>query len=140
MTTLHLSTAARNAAVNAVVLLIDGGTSDPGKIEIYGGTIAATPATAPATSALATLTFSDPAFLTGSTANGTVAADSITPDTDAAADGTATWARILDGDDNVIMDVDVGLSDATLVLNTVTIVAGGTVSITSANFTMPSGI
>jgi len=141
MSVLHLSTAARNAAVNSVVSLIDGGASDPGVINIYDGTMPATPATAVSTQVLlATLTFSDPSFLTGSTANGAVAADEITPDSDAAATGTATWARILDGDDAVVMDVDVGLSDATLILNTTSVVAGGTVSIASATFTMPSGI
>jgi hypothetical protein len=138
MAWLHLSTATRNAACNAVVDAIDEGTG-AGTISIYTDPVAddansAVPATA---TLLATLTFSDPAFA-GSDA-GIALANAITSDTSADNTGTASWARIKDSSGNVIMDCDVETSASTIVLNTVSIVAGVTVAITAGSITMPSG-
>ncbi|MNW17442.1 hypothetical protein D3C71_2166300 [compost metagenome] len=64
--------------------------------------------------------------------------DAITADTSADADGTATWARILDGDGVAVVDVDVsnGAGTGVIKLNTVSIVAGGLIQITSFLFTV----
>ena len=53
------------------------------------------------------------------------------------ADGTATWARIADSAGTFVGDVDIGVSGsgATIVMNTTSIVAGGSISITSAQIT-----
>ena len=140
MAWLHLATATQNAACDAVVDLIDAGSS-PGTIDIYDNSASA-PASAndavPGTSVkLATLTFYDPAF--GAASSGTATAGSITADTSADATGTAAWARIKDSEGNTIMDCDVGTDATTIVLNTTNIIAGATVSITLAAVTMPSG-
>ena len=138
MALLHLSDAIRNAACNAVVDAIDDGGQ--GTIEIYGGTGVLplspddpVPAWA---ELLATLQFAAPAF--GPATAGTATADTISPVL-AIADGTASWARVKDGNGIALMDVDVSDTSATLILNTVTIVTGATVAISSASITMPSG-
>jgi len=140
MSWLRLATASQNAACDAVVDLIDAGTG-AGTIEIYDDT-AAPPASAndavPATSVkLGTLTFYDPAF--GAAVDGVATAGLITSDTSADADGTASWARIKDSGGNVIFDCDVGTTGTVIVLNTVNIVIGATISITAGSVTMPSG-
>jgi hypothetical protein len=136
MTWLHLNTDARNAAADAVVDLIDGG-SGAGTIKIYDGTAPAGADVAVTTqNLLATLTFSDPAF--GSAVTGEATADTVTSGT-AVYSSTATWARIADSSGTAIMDVDVGTTGATLLLNTTNIVSGATVSVTSSTITMPTG-
>ena len=133
----YLSTAARNAAANGVVDLIDAG-SGAGTLLIYDGTRPANANTAVSTQTLlATLTFSDPAF--GNAATGVATASSITGDSSADATGTASWARALDSDANVVADFSVGTSGADINLNSVSLVAGGTVDITSFTITMPDG-
>ena len=137
MAWVRLSAAARNAAANAIVDLIDGGSSN-GTVKIYTGTAPTNPDTALGSQILlATLTFSDPAF-TASDA-GTVFAEAISDDTSADTSGTAAWARISDSAGTAIIDVDVGVAGATLNLNTTEIIAGATVRIVSGSFTMPSG-
>lgn len=75
---------------------------------------------------------------TGTAARITLAA--ITPDSSADATGTATFFRILtQNGGTVIAQGSVGTTDADLVLNTVAITAGSTVSITSATIDVPEG-
>lgn len=139
MANVRLATAAQQAAMDAIVDLIDGG-SGAGTIKIY-----TTPQPADANTAvssqtlLGTLTFSDPAF--GATnSSGIATASTITSDTSADATGTAVWARIADSNGATIFDCDVGTSGATLNLNTVSVVAGATISVTSFTMTHPSGV
>lgn len=141
MANVRISNAANQAACNAVVDLIDGGAG-AGKIRIYSGTQPANAETAIAgQTLLAELTFSDPAFGAASSAQSSVAtASAITQDSSADATGIAAWARILDSNNTVIFDCDVGTSGATINLNTVSIIAGGTVSVTSFTMTHPSGV
>jgi hypothetical protein len=135
MAIVSLSAAARSAAANAIVDLIDAGPS-AGLINIYSGEMPASPETAVSSQTLlATLAFSDPAF--GDAANGIVTASAITEDSAADANGTATWARIIDSAGTAIMDVDVGLAGTTIVLNTTSVLIGAAVRVTSASFTMP---
>lgn len=131
----RLTNAAASAAADAVVDLIDGGAA-AGTIKIYDGTIPTNADTAiGAQVLLATLTFSDPAF--GAASNGVATASAITSDSSADATGTATWARIADSNGTTIMDVTVGTTGEDINLNTVSIVAGAQVSITSLTYTQP---
>lgn len=129
-----ISTAARNAACNAVVDLIDAGSA-AGYLQIRTGSSPGIGSAATGT-LLATLTFSDPAF--GNAATGVATASAITSDTSADADGTAGYARVFDSDNVAIMDLTVGTSGADLNLDSTSIVTGGTVSVTSMTVTMPA--
>jgi len=132
----RITTASRSVCADALVDLIDAGAG-AGTIKIYDGTQPAGPDTAITTQTLlATLTFSDPAF--GAAASGSATASAITDDSSADATGTATWARIADSDGLAIFDCDVADAGATLNLNTVSLVAGGIVRITSFTVTMPA--
>lgn len=133
----RLSTAARDAAANAIALLPDAGPA-AGTIQIRTG---AQPATAndPATGTLlATFTLADPSF---GTAVAGVAALDATPalSTSGVADGTAGWFRMLDSTGATVLDGAVGIAGQQLNLNTTTIATGVTIEITSGNITMPAG-
>ena len=136
MAWLHLSTAARNAAANAIVDLINtGGT---GKVMIYSGAGPAS-ANSTATGTLlaevefnATLDAFQDAVLgvaTGNTLQTTVGL----------ADADAGWARVVDGNGATVFDVDVGETSSTLILDPVGVVTDADVQITSATITMPDG-
>lgn len=134
-----LSNAAAIDACDAIVDLIDAG-SGAGLLRIYSGTQPANPDVAiGAQVLLAELTLSDPAF--GNAADGTpggvATASSITDDSSANATGTAAWFRVVDSDDNAIIDGEVGTSGADLNLVSTSITATQSVSITSWTFTMP---
>ena len=137
MANVRLPNATNQAACDAVVDLIDGGAG-AGTIQIRSGTQPADADDAATGTLLATLTFSDPAFGAASTA-GVATASAITDDSSADATGTAAWARVLDSNSATIVDCDVGTSGATINLNTVSITAGATVSITSFTVTHPDG-
>lgn len=128
-----LSTAAANAACDAVVDLIDAGTP-PGLLKVYGGSV---PANANAAlggaTLLATLTFSNPAF--GAAAAGVATASAITSDTSADATATATFARITNAAGTVIIQMEVGTSGSDLNLSSTAITAGGTVAVSSLTYT-----
>lgn len=133
---LSLATSARNAAVNAVVALLDAGTG-PGTLQIRTGSKPATPDTAATGTLLGTLTFSDPAF--GAASSGVATAGTITSDTIADASGTAGYFRALDSTGAAVFDGTIGLaaSGADLIMDSVTIVAGGVIAITSFTYTQP---
>ncbi len=129
-----ISTAARNAACDAIVDLIDAGAG-AGTLKIYDGAQPANPGTAITTqNLLATLTFSDPAF--GAAASGVATASAITSDTDVDATGTAAWFRIADSDGNAIVDGTVGTSGSDINLDVVAFLLGGTAAISSLTITV----
>lgn len=137
MANLRLATNTRNALADAVDDRINLGAA-AGTIKIYTATQPASANTAISSQTLlATLTFSDPAF--GAAAAGVITASAITSDSSADNTGTATWARIADSDGNTVFDCDVATSSSTIILDSVAIVAGAPVSITSFTITMPSG-
>jgi hypothetical protein len=111
--------------MNAVVTAIDAG-SGAGKLKIGTTAMGAV---------LATLTLADPC--------GTVSGDVLTYDfdpdiSDTSADntGTAAAAVITDSDDNVIVSgLTVGTSGTNIVLDSVSITAGQTVTITAGTST-----
>lgn len=119
------STAAKTARLNAVIAQIDAGAG-PGTLEI---------GTAGMASVLAVLTLADPC--------GTVAGDVLTfdfdpdiSDTSADATGTAAAARIKDSNGTVIISgLTVGTSAADIILDSVSITAGQTVTLTSGTIT-----
>lgn len=136
MAILRLKTAIRTSCVTPILTAIDAG-SGAGTIKIYSGTIPADIDTAPSGSnlILAELTFSDPC---GTVTDGVLTMGAITQDSSANNTGLARWARILDSTGATVADVDVSSTGGggTLQLNTVNIVAGGPVLITSFTVTV----
>ena len=128
-----ITTAARNAAADAVVDLVDVGGA--GSLRIYSGTAPADAnAALSGNTLLAQLAMSATAF--GSAASGVATAAAITQDSSADATGTATFFRILAGNGTtVVMQGEVGTSGANLNLNSVAISAGAAVSVSSLTYT-----
>lgn len=136
MANFRLATATQNQLATDLKTLIDAG-SGAGTIKIYDGSQPANANTAVSgQTLLATLTFSKPSF--GAAAAGVITAAAIAQ-VNAVASGSATWARIADSTGATVFDCDVGTSGATINLNTVSIVSGGPVVISSFTITMPSG-
>lgn len=127
---LAYSTTLRNTRLDAIDDAVNGGAG-AGLLRIYDGTRPATGGTA--TTLLAELTFSDPAF--GAASGGSISASAITDDSSANATGTATWFRVVDSAGTFVMDGDVGTSGSDLNLNTTSIQSGGTVEVTSFDIT-----
>lgn len=132
----RLPTASRNAACNAIVDLIDAGGT--GTIQIRTGAQPASANSAATGTLLGTLTFSATAFAPAS--SGQAAANSITGDNSADANGTAGWFRVLSGGGATVFDGDItgngGGGD--MEMNNTTITAGGTIDVTSFTFTLPA--
>lgn len=131
-----ITTAARNAAANAVTLLADAG-SQAARLRIYSGT-APTDANAALSgnTLLADLAMSDPAF--GAASGGVSTASAITSDTSADATGTATFFRVGSWDGATFTPVfqgSVGTSGSDLNLSSTSITLGGTVAVSSLTYT-----
>lgn len=130
--TIAYATAVRNSRMAEVSAAVDGGAG-AGTIRIYNGTRPASGGTA--TTLLAELSFSDPAFSAPS--GGVLTANAIAADTSADATGEATWFRVVDSTGAFVLDGSVGVtgSGADLELNSVNIGAGQRVEITSFEIT-----
>lgn len=126
-----VSTAARNAGCNAIVDLVDvGSTNAQGQI-VIGTTGMGT--------VLATCPCNNPAF--DAAAVGVAALD-VTPaveDDSADATGAAAEFEVQDRDENPVLTGDVSTSGADLNLNSTAIQAGVKVTITSMSVTVPAG-
>lgn len=134
---LRISTAARNAAVDAVVDLIDLGAGAQ-VLEIYSGTAPANLGDAPGGILLASFTLSDPAF--GAAAGGTATALGVPIATTGLAAGNAGYARVVAGDGTVTFDTDdVGVSGQIVNMSTVTVSAGLDLELSSMTVTQPAG-
>lgn len=133
----RIATSVRNAMATAAAVQLDAG-SGAGYIEIRTGSQPATPATTATGTLLATLTLSDPAF--GSPSTGVVTASAITGDTSADATGTAGWFRAYDSSAAAVIDGSVSASGGggDMILSSTSIVAGGTVDVTSWTITVPA--
>jgi hypothetical protein len=129
----HASQAGWNAALNALLALLNGGFCD-----VYSGTQPATPDTAlSGNTLLASLTLSATAF--GNAASGSATANAIGSAT-AGNTGTATFCRFFKSDHTTaVLDCSVGTSGADVNLNDTAITSGGTVSVTSYSVSMPVG-
>lgn len=115
------STAARNAAANAVVDLIDLGSGNA-----TGALVLMTAADAE----VATLNLSNPAF--GAASNGVATANSITADTNTTA-GTVAKYKVVDRDGTTIFQGTI----SELALTTTTFGNGDTATCTSLTYTAP---
>lgn len=119
------STATKTARMNAVIAQIDAGAG-PGTIEI---------GTTGMASILATLTLADPC---GTAASGVLTFDFDPDIEDSSADntGAAAEARIKDSDGTVVISgLTVGTSGADINLDSVSITAGQTVTLTTGTIT-----
>ena len=115
-TAITLSTAAKNAALDAILDLLDD--NGPGTLEICNSSDAV----------LSSHTLSNPAFAPAS--SGTATANAVISDTSAAA-GTASKFFAKDGNGATVFSGTVGTSGEGVNLSSVTIGAGDTVSITA---------
>jgi len=136
MANLRVADSVRNAFCDALNTKLNAGAGGA-TIKIYSGTQPANANTAlSGNTLLSTLTMPNPAF--GASSSGTITANPIPDDTNAAATGTATFARVADSNGNTVFDCDVGTSGSTINLNSVAIAAGGIVRISSFTITMPN--
>jgi hypothetical protein len=131
-----IGTAARNAACDAIVDLIDAGAG-AGTLTIRTGAPPTNVSDADSGTLLATLTFSDPAF--GASASGTATASAITSDTNADASGDAGHFRVKDSNGNTIFQGTAGEAADTpdLTFDEKSIVSGGTVACSSFTVSVP---
>lgn len=130
----RLATSARNAACDAIVDLIDAGAG-AGTVAIRTGSQPTNVGDSDTGTLLGTLTFSDPAF--GASSTGTATASSITSDTSADNSGTAGHFRVKDSSPAIVCDGTCGTSGTDMVFDNATIVAGGTIAISSFTVTVP---
>lgn len=125
---LTLTTAARNAACNAIVDLVDvGSTNASARIELMtSGDVE-----------VATMVMSNPAF--GAAVAGVATANSISNDSSATG-GTVALFRVIDRDETEVWRGTVGTpgSGADVTMSTTTVGAGDIVAVSSFTFTMPS--
>lgn len=130
----RLSTNTRNKACDAIVDEIDAG-SGAGTIAIRTGSQPTNVGDADTGTLLGTLTFSDPAF--GSASTGSSSANSVTSDISADASGVAAHFRIKDSSGAIHSDGTCGQGSGDLSFDNSTIVAGGTIAISSFTVTVP---
>lgn len=123
---LKMSAAVRDAMLDAVTAQV--GTT--AKLRIYSGTRPANVAAAISGTLLAELTCN--ATFAPAASGGVLTLNAITSDTSADATGTATHFRLWNSAGSVgMVDGDVGTSGSDLNLNTVSLVSGATVAVTS---------
>lgn len=128
---IQTSIAARNAELDALAPLANNGY-----IRIYTGSIPATPETAVSGTLLAELRFNATAF--GAASGGVITANAITADSSADNTGVAGTYRALASDGTTALwDGTVSTSGADLNLNSTSINAGVTVTISSLTVTLP---
>jgi hypothetical protein len=122
--------AQRSRAADAV-----SSRANNGRLRIYSGTVPADAnAALSGNTLLADLTFGGTAF--AAAANGVATANAITTDSSADATGTATFFRVLESDlTTVVFQGTVGTSGAELNLSSVSLIAGGSVSVSSLTYT-----
>lgn len=132
-----ISAAARSAACDAIVGLVDGGAG-AGTLAIRTGAPPTNPSDADSGTLLGTLTFSDPAF--GAASTGAATANAITSDTSADASGDAGHFRVKDSNGVVIFQGTAGETADTpdMIFDDKTIVATGTIACTSFVVTVPA--
>lgn len=119
-----LATAARNAACDAVVDLVDAGAG-AGKVRIRASS-----------TTLVDIALADPAF--GAASSGTATAASLPRSGTASAGGTADNFQVLDSDNNVIWSGTAGTSGTDMILDNTSIANGQTVNLTAFTHTQPA--
>lgn len=131
---MRTAVARRNEALDAIA-----NEANSGKLRFYSGTRPTDADTAlSGNTLLAELTMNATAF--GSASAGVITANAITSDSSADATGTASFVRITQSDGSTAWaDLSVGTSGTEVILNTVSIVSGAQVSISSFTVTLPVG-
>jgi hypothetical protein len=134
--------AVARAMLDAFVAATDAGTA--AVINLYSGTVPTdAEAALSGNTLLAQLTMSGTSFAAAADLNpgARVTANAITADSSADATGTASFFRILTQNaGTVTAQGTAGTATSDLILNTVSITAGSTVSITAATVTLPEGV
>ena len=122
-----LTVAARNAAADAIVDLIDGGSGSYGDIAFLDSS----------DTVLCVCNMSNPAF--GSASNGTATANSISNGT-VSTSGTIAKVKIRDTDDNEVMECTITVTGGggEFEIGNLTVSSGDTISVTSFTVTMPA--
>lgn len=131
--TVGFATALRNARAQAIIDAIDAGAQN-GAIVLFTGP---RPATGAAITTETQVAFCELSSPPATVSNGVISMNPISDDVSADADADIAWARIIDGDDNFVMDLSCGESGsgAEIIFNTVTARVGGVVQILSGAFT-----
>lgn len=135
MAVIKLTNGARSGMALGLIAAFDTGAAAC-QLKFYDGAQPAGPATAVGSQVLlGTLVCSDPI---ATESNGVITFSAITQDSSADASGTATWARLLDGNGVAIADFDVtnNAGSGVIKMNTTTIVAGGPIQVSSFTITM----
>lgn len=128
----QISTAAQNAACNALCALLNSGS-----IKIYTGSQPANANTAVTSQTLlCTFTLNSTAF--GSASSGVATLQGTTLLATSGATGTAAWFRACDSSGNAVADGSCGTSSADMILNTTSIVNGSQVQLINGTITMPA--
>jgi hypothetical protein len=131
--TVRIATSVRNASVDGARALLDAG-SGAAKLRVYTGTQPAGPATAATGTLLVEIPLNDAA--TAAAASGSAAFDvDPVPSAVASNTGTAGYARLLDSDNNALVDAAI---PADLPMDDTSIVSGGTVTIPSLALAQPA--
>jgi hypothetical protein len=137
-----ITNAVAQSMLNAFTTANDAGTA--AVINIYSGTVPADADTAlSGNTLLAQLTMSGTSF--GAAADiapgARITANAITADSSADATGTATFFRTLTQNAGTVTSQGtVGTATSDMILNTTSITAGSTVSVTAATITLPEGV
>lgn len=135
---IRLPSASRDAAVDAVTFRADAGAA-AGKLRIFTGAQPASANDAASGTLLAEVVLPDPAFVSGGVGVNTL---NDPASVNATAAGVAGWFRILDSDNNTVLDGSVGASGsgADLILSNTNIAVGQSVDIAAGGtVTMPAG-
>lgn len=136
---LKFTTTLRGTWITSLIAAIDAGAG-AAIVRIYTASRPASVATAISSQTLlGTLTLSDPC---GTESSGVLTMSAITQDSSADATGTASFFRVFSTNDgvtplNAVVDGDCGTSGSDMNLNTLSIVSGGPITITSWTITAP---
>lgn len=129
-----LSLLVRLSRVDLVRAAIDAG--DGGALHLHGGTIAATPETAPGGAPLCVIALANPCGATGIDGADANLVFDVPLTGSAAASGVLTWARFVDGNGVAVQDSDVGEpgSGLPIIVSDATVFTGGEVTVLSMAF------
>lgn len=130
---LALSDTIRTARGNVILEAIDAGPG-PGTMAFYTDPQPAKGAAITTQTLLGTVTFSDPA---GTVESGVITLGLITDDSNADADGVATWVRVSDSNGDFVMDMTAtnNAGAGPVKMPNTQIYAGGLIRVSSAVFT-----
>ena len=128
----HFSQAAWDAALNAMIVIANGGT-----VGIYTGAQPATPDVAVSSQTLL-VTLGLSATAAGSASAGTATMNAVSPAV-AGNSGTATWFRVFASGGAAVWDGSVGTSGCDMNFTTTTFTAGITFGVSSWTVSEPTG-